>query len=77
MKDETIGFLEDENRAKQHEIEELNKDVKHLMEERAQTSKKLFKDDQKIKSLQQIVVKDLKTRLAKKVVLIQLILLEG
>jgi hypothetical protein len=59
--------LEDENRIKSTEIDELNKDVKHLMDERAIMKKKMFKDEQKLKSLQQIIVKDLNRKLAKKV----------
>ena len=48
-------------------MEELKKDVKHLMSERADMKRKAFKDEQKIKGLQQIVVKDLKHKLSKKV----------
>lgn len=59
--------MEDENRIKSTEIDELNKDVKHLMDERALMKKKIFKDEQKLKSLQQIIIKDLNKKLAKKV----------
>lgn len=64
---ETMLFLENENKAKNDEIEELNKDIKHLMDVRAEMKKKTFKDEQKIKGLQQVVIKDLKAKLSKKV----------
>lgn len=64
---ETMVFLENENKAKNDEIEELNKDIKHLMDVRAEMKKKTFKDEQKIKGLQQVVIKDLKAKLTKKV----------
>lgn len=59
--------MENETIMKSNEISELNKDVKHLMDERADMKRKAFKDEQKIKSLQHVVIKDLKTKLAKKV----------
>ena len=63
---ETIHFLENENKIKSNEIEELTKDVKHLMDVRSELKRKNFKNEQKIKGLQQVVVKDLKTKLSKK-----------
>ncbi|CAI2382044.1 unnamed protein product [Moneuplotes crassus] len=63
---DTMQFLENENKVKADEIEELNKDIKHLMDLRAEMKKKAFKDEQKIKGLQQVVIKDLKTKLSKK-----------
>jgi peptidoglycan hydrolase CwlO-like protein len=62
-----MQFLENENRIKTNEISELLKDVKHLMDERSEMKRKIFKDKQKLKSLQQIVIKDLKTSLSKSV----------
>ena len=64
---ETANFLENENKIKSNEINELNKDVKHLMDERADMRRKIIKDEQKIKGLQSVVIKDLKSKLTKRV----------
>jgi len=64
---ETANFLENEIKIKSNEINELNKDVKHLMDERADMRRKIIKDEQKIKGLQSVVIKDLKSKLSKRV----------
>lgn len=74
-KNETIKFLEDESKIKDSEMEELSKDVKHLMDERAKMQKKIFKLDQQVKGYQQITIKDYKQKVSKKVNFILLLIL--
>lgn len=64
-KDETIEFMETEAKAKDTEISELNKDIKHLMDERTVMKTKQFEVDQKLKSLRQITIKDLHRKITK------------
>lgn len=68
--------MENEAIIKSKEILELNKDIKHLMDERADMKRKAFKDEQKIKTLQHVIVKDLKSKLAQKVRELEIIFIE-
>ena len=72
-KQETIVFLEDEDRIKSNEISSLSMQVsktryqKQLQDETTLLKQRIFKDNQKIKTLKQIIIKDLKAKLVIKV----------